>query len=344
MKKSLRKLSFGVLIGLILLAPLSGWGQVKPSTLPSALAFGTSSIGSAFYIISVGMGEIISKKTGINISVESVGGSDANARALSQKKVDLAMLNSLSVAAAYMGEGTFAKEGKANLQVIAQGQQSLRNIVVRTASGIKSPADLRGSRFIGKRPALAELEMITDALLKAYGIPKDSLKILQTTETKEALEALKLGSADGAVIPAGLRSSTLLELAQFVDVTFLSIPEDKMKLILEELGPAFHEAVIPKGTYRGQMEDVKTPSLLTDIAVRADFPEDMAYLITKTLLESQKELTMVHSEGKEWTVSNTLKPPPAPFHSGAIKYFKEKGLWTPDLEKFQEKLLRKGKN
>jgi len=83
---------------------------------------------------------------------------------------------------------------------------------------------------------------------------------------------------------------------------------------------------------------------LTDIAVRADFPEDMAYLITKTLLESQKELTMVHSEGKEWTVSNTLKPPPAPFHSGAIKYFKEKGLWTPDLEKFQEKLLRKGKN
>ncbi|MDI7260112.1 MAG: TAXI family TRAP transporter solute-binding subunit [Thermodesulfobacteriota bacterium] len=322
--------------------PLFAFSQPTPT--PRALSFGTSSVGSAFYIISVGMGEIISKKTGISIAVEAVGGSDANARALSRKKVDLAMLNSMSVAAAYLGEGPFAKEGKTDLRIIAQGQQSLRNIVVRTASGIKTPADLRGSRFIGKRPALAELEMITDALLKAYGIPKDSLKILQTTETKEVLEALKLGTVDGAVIPAGLRSSTLLELAQFVDVTFLSIPEDKMELILQDLGPAFHEAVIPKGTYRGQMEDVKTPSLLTDIAVRADFPEDLAYLITKTLLESQKELTMVHSEGKEWTISNTLKTPPAPFHSGAIKYFKEKGLWTPDLEKSQEKLLRKGKN
>jgi TRAP transporter TAXI family solute receptor len=340
MKKDVRKLFFGISIGLTLLIPLSVWGQGKPS---GPLAFGTSSIGSAFYIISVGMGEIISKKTGINISVESVGGSDANARALTQKKIDLAILNSISVATAYMGEGPFAKEGKADLRVIAQGQQALRNLVARAASGIKTPADLRGKKFIGKRPALADLEMITNALLKAYGVPKDSLKILQTAETKEALEALKIGTADGAIIPAGLRSSTLLELAQSVDVTFLSIPDDKMQRILEELGPAFHEGVIPKGTYKGQMEDVKVPALLAEIAVRADFPEDLAYLFTKTLLESEKELANVHSVGKEWTISNTLRTPPAPFHSGAIKYFKEKGLWNPTLEKYQEKLLRMDK-
>jgi len=335
-----RKLCFGISIGLIWLIPLSVWGQGKPST---SLAFGTSSIGSAFYIISVGMGDIISKKTGINISVESVGGSDANARALTQKKIDLAILNSISVATAYMGEGPFAKEGKADLRVIAQGQQALRNLVARSASGIKTPADLKGKKFIGKRPALADLEMITHALLKAYGVPKDSLKILQTAETKEALEALKMGSADGAIIPAGLRSSTLLELAQSVDVTFLSISDDKMGRILEELGPAFHEGVIPKGTYKGQMEDVKVPALLAEIAVRADFPEDLAYLLTKTLMESEKELANVHSVGKEWTVSNTLRPPPAPFHSGAIKYFKERGLWSPALEKFQEKLSKIGR-
>jgi TRAP-type uncharacterized transport system substrate-binding protein len=78
--------------------------------------------------------------------------------------------------------------------------------------------------------------------------------------------------------------------------------------------------------------------------VRGDFPEDAAYLITKTILESQKELAAVHSEGKEWTISNTLKMPPAPFHSGTTKYLKEKGLWSPDLEKIQEKLLRRSKN
>jgi TRAP-type uncharacterized transport system substrate-binding protein len=60
-------------------------------------------------------------------------------------------------------------------------------------------------------------------------------------------------------------------------------------------------------------------------------------------MESEKELANVHSVGKEWTVSNTLRPPPAPFHSGAIKYFKERGLWSPALEKFQEKLSKIGR-
>lgn len=91
------------------------------------------------------------------------------------------------------------------------------------------------------------------------------------------------------------------------------------------------------------MEEVKVPALLAEIAVRADFPEDLAYLLIKTLMESEKELANVHSVGKEWTISNTLRTPPAPFHSGAVKYFKEKGFWNPTLERYQEKLLGMGK-
>ena len=330
-----------LIIVLFFLLSIKGLAQDK---VGGPITLGTSSVGSAFYIMSVGIGEIISKKVGINITVESVGGSDANARALGKKKIDLAMLNSLSVASAYQGKGSFVKEGKIDLRVIAQGQQAIRNIITRTVSGIKTPYDLRGKRFIGKRPALADLEMITNALLKAYGIPVDSLKLLQTIETKEALEALKIGIADGAIIPAGLRSSTLLELTQSVDITFLSISEEKMKQILHELGPAFQEAIIPKGTYRGQTEDVRAPSLIAVIAVRSDFPEALAYTITKTILESEKELQAVHSEAKEWNVKNSLRLPPAPFHPGTIRYFKEKGLWSIELEKYNEILIKTGRN
>lgn len=321
----------------ISMIPIYTFGQTRPL---ESLSFGTSSIGSAFYIISVGMGEIISKKTGINVSVESVGGSDANARALVQRKIDLAMLNSFSIANAYLGKGPFSKEGKADLRVIAQGQQAIRNIVARSASGIKTPLDLKGKRFIGKRPALADLEMITDTLLKVFGIPKDSVKILQTIETKEVIEALKIGSADGAIIPAGLRSSSLLELCQSVDINFINIPDDKMKQMLEELGPAFSMALIPKGTYKGQNEDVKAPSLIAVLAVRSDLPDDIAYKITKTIIESQKELASIHSEAKEWKIENILRPPPAPFHPGSIKYLKEKGLWDQNLERYQERILK----
>lgn len=307
---------------------------------PKALALGTSSVGGAYYAISVGMGEIISKKTGIGVTAEAVGGSDANVRALKDRKVDFAMLNAGSVADGLAGKGTFAKDGKIPLRVLAQGQESLRQVVVRNASGIKTVADLKGKKFIARRKSLQELEQVADALFKAYGVPKDSVTILETAETNEAIEALKLGTADAAVIPGGVPAGFLTELAQSADVTFLPIPDDKLEATLKELGLAFHKASIPAGTYKGQDQEVSFPALSTELAALADMPEETAYLITKTLLDSPEDLKAVHSSGKDWTVANSLKVPPAPFHPGAIKYYKEKGAWTPELDKIQETLLR----
>lgn len=323
----------------------SGKQTVSPKTegmaaKPKALALGTSSVGGAYYAISVGMAEIISKKTGINVTAEAVGGSDANVRALKDKKVDLAMLNAGSVADAVAGTGAFSKDGKVSLRVLAQGQESLRQVVVRNASGIKSVPDLKGKKLIAKRKALQDIEQVANALLKVYGVPKDSVNILETAETNEAIEALKLGTADAAVIPGGVPAGFLTELAQSTDVTFLRIPDDKLKAAIAELGPAFHIASIAAGTYKGQDKEVRFPALSTELATLAEMPGEIAYLITKVLLDSPDDLKAVHSAGAEWNIANSLKLPPAPFHPGAIRYYKEKGAWSPDLDKVQEKLLK----
>jgi TRAP transporter TAXI family solute receptor len=342
MGKNIRELFFGILITGILLTPLAGWGQGKPSGLPSALTMGTSSVGSTFYIMTVGMANLISKKTGINLSAEAVGGSDANVRALKDKKIDLAMLNANAIASGYFGVEQYAKLGKLPLRVLIQGQESLRYIVVRKASGIKSPTDLRGKKFIGKRRASVDVEMVANAMLKAYQLTKENVTIIETAETNEAIEALKTGAVDGAVIQAGVRASNLMELARDIDLVFLSFPDDKLQLMLQDLGPAFHKGVVPAGTYKDQSQLIQIPSLLTCIVGRSDFPEESAYTITKTLMDNQEALKAIHSVGKEWTMENSLKDPPAPFHSGAIKYYKEKGVWSPSLEKVQQQLLKSG--
>jgi hypothetical protein len=292
--------------------------------------------------MTVGMANLITKKTGMNISAEAVGGSDANVRALRDKKIDLAMLNANAIASGYLGTEQYAKLGKIPLRVFIQGQESLRYIIVRKASGIKGPADLRGKKFIGKRRAGVDVELVANALLKAYNLTKENVKILETAETNEAIEAIKTGVVDGAVIQAGVRASNLMELSKDVDINFLSIPDDKLQLMLRELGPAFHKGVVPAGTYKDQNQVIQIPSLLTCIAARADFPEDLAYTITKTLMDNQEALATMHSVGKEWTMENTSKSPPAPFHPGAIKYFKEKGVWNDNLEQVQQQLFKLG--
>jgi uncharacterized protein len=78
------------------------------------------------------------------------------------------------------------------------------------------------------------------------------------------------------------------------------------------------------------------------VTVRPDFPEETAYKVTKTLMESQKDMAAIHNVGKEWTLENTLKKPPVPFHTGAIRYFKEKAVWNVALENMQQEILKKG--
>ncbi len=57
-------------ISIAVLAP-TAWAQ-------QAIRIGTSSVGSTFYTIAIGAGEIIQKHAGLNATVEPVGGSSAN--------------------------------------------------------------------------------------------------------------------------------------------------------------------------------------------------------------------------------------------------------------------------
>jgi uncharacterized protein len=313
------------LVVVILAIVVSAPAHAQP---PKALAFGTSSMGSAFYAVSVVMANAISKKSGVNLSVEPVGGSDATVRGLIAKKVELAMLNANTAFDAYTGAGTYAKSGKAPIALIAQGQDSLRQIVARADSRIMTIADLADKKFIARRRANIEMEKMADILLELYGVDKKRVKIIETVESNETADALKVGSVDAAVLPGGLGAGYILDLAQSTDLVFLQIPEDKMDALVKRMGSAFHVATIPANTYRGQTHDLKTLAMAALLVCRADLDEDTVYKITKGLFTSYDEIKSGHASGADWNLQNTLRSQPIPFHPGAIRYFREAGVWS----------------
>ena len=63
------------------------------------------------------------------------------------------------------------------------------------------------------------------------------------------------------------------------------------------------------------------------MAVNANMSDDLAYQLTKTMLEKRADLALVHKEAlnikPEWQTTNRAG---IPWHPGALKYFKEKGI------------------
>ena len=67
---------------------------------------------------------------------------------------------------------------------------------------------------------------------------------------------------------------------------------------------------------------------------------DEAYAITRVLYEEEGAVQgghpMLRRFGKQKMVRSNVT---IPYHEGAIRFYREVGLWTPEMEKLQRKLL-----
>jgi TRAP-type uncharacterized transport system substrate-binding protein len=100
---------------------------------------------------------------------------------------------------------------------------------------------------------------------------------------------------------------------------------------------------MPKG-YNGVVEE-NTPTLAyyTVLFFREDVADEIVYTLVKAALEHHKEYARVHPLLPEVDAKRAVTMVGAAYHPGAVKYYKEKGLWTAEHEKMNSELLAKYK-
>ena len=71
---------------------------------------------------------------------------------------------------------------------------------------------------------------------------------------------------------------------------------------------------------------------------------DAAYEAFKAIWNNYENLQRVHVYLANWNHEAFVDPEPgAPYHPGTIKFYKEKGLWTKELEQKQKRLMEQAK-
>lgn len=293
------------------------------------LSFATGPVGGVYYVYGAAIAQLIARHVpNVEATAEVTSASADNLKLIARGRADLALVLGPTLDEAYRGVGSFASVGRVPVRVLATLYVNLMHVVTLARSGIASLADLRG-RVVSVGPPGSGTEGIAAEMLQAIGI--DPVRGIRRhgLAPAAAADALKDGKLDAFFWSSGAPQAAVLDVA--------TSSRQRMRLVANaEVVPTlqrrhgqtlFFAADIPGGLYPGIPNAISTVGAANVLAVDAAMSEALAYDILRAIFDFAGELRAIHPAARELSLSTAASPAPAPFHPGAIRLYRERGVW-----------------
>ncbi|MEY3970762.1 MAG: hypothetical protein RLZZ80_460 [Pseudomonadota bacterium] len=289
------------------------------------ISIGTGGTGGVYYPMGGGFAAALSKHVpGMQATAEVTGGSVANLQLIGTGKPYIGFSMVDAVKDAQNGEGKF-KDNKVELRTLLVLYPNRMHVVTTSATGIKTLKDLNGKR-VSVGDIGSATEVMSSRLFEAAGVNVQRERL----SVAESVNAIKDRKIDAFTWVGGLPTAAVTDLANTPGVTIQMIDHSEaIANMNKKYGQLYYGDVIPKAVYKGMATDNNIASIANVLVAPASMSDETAYKIVKTILEKREELQSVHAAMKE-VKPETQKSAasPVPFHPGALKYFKEKGIKT----------------
>lgn len=331
----MRKLLRFMVPALLMLSILAGCGGAKSGSVTekawksgdkTELILATGGTGGTYYPLGGGMGKLWADNIpGVNVTVQSTGASVANIRMLAKNEVELALIQNDTADYGYNGTEAFAKtadkaeEKYTNYTAIAALYPEVVQIVVRADSDIKSITDLKGKKVV-VGAAGSGTEIASRQILTAYGLDYDKDITKLPLSFAEGATQFKDRQADALVMVTGVPAASLADVQTATAVRLVPIDH----AMVSKNFKFYVKHTVKAGTYKGVDADTDVVAVLAILVVRNDMNSDLVYEMTKNLFEKAGDIG--HAKAQEFDVKKAAEGITIPFHPGAAKYLKEKGV------------------
>lgn len=322
--------------------------QAKEESKPQeeqikVLSMGTHAVGSLVNTVGTGIATELSKTISVEVKPVPLTGPQEWLPMINTGEMDLGVMNNWDSQQGWLGGFTYgpiSQDKGFPISLIATGGQTLISVLVPKDSKIKTAADLKGKKFAGIITGSAGITAQEDAFLANAGLSRDDVVEISVPSIAAAAQAVIEGKADATGVALGMAKVTELDAAK--GARFLSLdasPEAMKKTNVFYPGKIVQAS--PSERNVGVLEP-NTNFLAYNMYFvgRNDLPESVVYNIVKSLWDNNQELTAMNANMAGWTTDQfAADDSTIPYHPGAIKFYKEKGVWTDAMEKHQQELL-----
>jgi TRAP transporter TAXI family solute receptor len=225
------------------------------------------------------------------------------------------------------------------VRILNAGPLFTMSMLVRKDSGIKYVHELKGKRIAWEWTAFPPNIAITLAVLLNGGLTIDDVKTVPVTGVVAAVKAVQEGRIDSTVCALGM--SAVAEADALVGVRYLNGSMDpKMVKEGQRAMPGCYTVMQPAGPPGVPENTIVWGAPLANV-VTTRMPDHVAYKLVETWWNHYQDYQPIHPVLKRWTPETFVNPNfTMPYHPGAIQFYKDKGVWTRELEEKQKQLLK----
>ncbi|MBM3537827.1 MAG: TAXI family TRAP transporter solute-binding subunit [Alphaproteobacteria bacterium] len=313
--------------------------------LPGTLAWTAYDVGSGGYNQAVAIGNALKNKANVNLRV--LPGKNDVSRNLPLRE-DKVHFSANGVGGSYL-----AQEGLDDFGAKDWGPQKLRMLILNNSdalltiatakdANIKTMADLKGKRVAWVVGAPSLNQNIT-ALLAFANLTWNDVQKVEFGGFGAAMTGMINNQVDAAF--SSTISGPLYQLASSARGVQYPTMDHKDKAGWErvkKIAPFFVPFMGTEGATMSKDSPVEAATYPYPILIAYDRqPVDLAYNMTKAMVIYFDEYKAAAPGNNGWDIKRQIFDWVVPVHEGAIRYYKEAGVWKPEHQAHNDRLIKR---
>lgn len=304
------------------------------STAASAQTYGIGANpqGSIFYAAGAAVSKVMVEKASLQFRVAPYAGSSTYLPLINRGDLAFGLANTAESAFAFNGTEMFKGRPNANVRAVMLTIPILSGIGVRNDFDIKTITDLKGKRVPVGFNSGRIFHFLMGAALATGNMSEKDVKGVPTPNFVEGIKAFMAGRTDAAYFPynSGIAKQAMATIPG--GWRYLSIEGSSEGLKrMEAFTPTSLAAQVKPGANSTGVTVDPTYLVRVDVLMLASdkVPDDVVYKVVKTAHGNKEALAKALGAFNRFDPKGMVRAHPAPYHPGAIKFYKEVGLWPP---------------
>lgn len=316
----MKKISLAAVAAIFALAAGSAQAQT--------ISIGTSPVGSSNYALGNALGKVMTEGLNLKVRVVPFGGGQQVLPLINNKELEMAISASSDAYFAFNGSGGPFKTPNKNLRVVGTVFPYYLSWYVKKDSPYKTLADLKGKKIAAGFTANSAQHLSYQTTMAAFGVKPEDFDGVPVPHVVRGADDFMQGRIEASTFAIGAGKMAEAD-AKVGGIRWLSMPKDEaaQKRVKALMPGAFIDTIEPSKALVGVVGP--TNVLNHDYLVMAgtQMSDEDAYKIAKMLYENQPKLVAISKIYGRYKKENLGRDHGIPFHPGAIKFYKEAGIW-----------------